>query len=133
MTLVKSLSTAPPSLAEEARGAHLEALRSLGLIQLDQKQPEAALVLFREEIKIREEATRLRPYDAEAKVSLADAYAYAAQSLDLTNATSRSLATFYLEQAVALVDKLPTDIKTRSDINVKLTRFKSSLSEIMGM
>ena len=133
MTLVKSLSTAPPSLAEEARGAHLEALRSLGLIQLDQKQPEAALVLFREEIKIREEATRLRPYDAEAKVSLADAYAYAAQSLYLTNATSRSLATFYLEQAVALVDKLPTDIKTRSDINVKLTRFKSSLSEIMGM
>lgn len=133
MTLVKSLSTAPPSLAEEARGAHLEALRSLGLIQLDQKQPEAALVLFREEIKIREEATRLRPYDAEAKVSLADAYAYAAQSLDLTNATSRSLATFYLEQAVALVDKLPNDIKTRSDINVKLTRFKSSLSEIMGM
>jgi serine/threonine protein kinase len=133
MTLAKSLSTAPPSLAEEARGAHLEALRSLGLIQLDQKQPEAALVLFREEIKIREEATRLRPYDAEAKVSLADAYAYAAQSLDLTNATSRSLATFYLEQAVALVDKLPTDIKTRSDINVKLTRFKSSLSEIMGM
>ena len=133
MTLVKSLSTAPPSLAEEARGAHLEALRSLGLIQLDHKQPEAALVLFREEIKIREEATRLRPYDAEAKVSLADAYAYAAQSLDLTNATSRSLATFYLEQAVALVDKLPTDIKTRSDINVKLTRFKSSLSEIMGM
>ena len=133
MTLVKSLSTAPPSLAEEARGAHLEALRSLGLIQLDQKQPEAALVLFREEIKIREEATSLRPYDAEAKVSLADAYAYAAQSLDLTTATSRSLATFYLEQAVALVDKLPTDIKTRSDINVKLTRFKSSLSEIMGM
>lgn len=133
MILAKSLSTAPPSLAEEARVAHLTALRSLGLIQLDQKQPEAALVLFREEIKSREEATRLRPYDAEAKVSLAEAYAYAAQSLDLTNATSRSLATFYLEQAIALVDKLPTDLKTRSDIVVKSAGFKSSLSSILGM
>src|SRR5690606_35506563 len=69
--LAKSLASAPPSLAQEASSAHLSALRSLGRIQLDQKQPEAALVLFREEIKIREEATRLRPYDAEAKVALA--------------------------------------------------------------
>lgn len=133
MVLAKSLSTAPPSLAAEASTAYLTALRSLGLIQLDQKQPEAALVLFREEIKIREEATRLRPYDAEAKVSLAEAYAYAAQSLDLTNATSRSLATFYLEQAIALVDKLPTDLKSRSDIVGKSTAFRSSLSAILGM
>ena len=133
IVLAKSLSTAPPSLAEEAGVAHLTALRSLGLIQLDQKQPEAALVLFREEIKSREETTRLRPYDAEAKVFLAEAYAYAAQSLDLTNATSRSLATFYLEQAIALVETLPTDLKSRSDIVVKSAGFKSSLSSILGM
>lgn len=133
IVLAKSLSTAPPSLAEEAGVAHLIALRSLGLIQLDQKQPEAALVLFREEIKSREETTRLRPYDAEAKVFLAEAYAYAAQSLDLTNATSRSLATFYLEQAIALVETLPTDLKSRSDIVVKSAGFKASLSSILGM
>lgn len=133
MELAKSLSTAPPSLAQEALLARLNALRSLGQIQLDQKQPEAALVLFREEIKIREEATRLRPYDAEAKVALAEAYGYAAQSLDLTNTTSRSLAAFYLEQAVALVEKLPSDLQTRSDISVKTAGFKSSLSTILGM
>lgn len=133
MNLTKSLSTAPPSLAQEASLAHLTALRSLGRIQLDQRQPEAALVLFREEIKIREEATRLRPYDAEAKVALAEAYGYAAQSLDLTNPTSRSLAAFYLEQAVALVEKLPSDLQARSDISVKTADFKSSLATILGM
>lgn len=133
MDLAKTLSGAPPSLTQEASLAHLGALRALGRIQLEQKQPEAALVLFREEIKIREEATRLRPYDAEAKLSLAEAYGYAAQSLDLTNTTSRSLAAFYLEQAVALVEKLPSDLQTRSDISVKTAAFKSSLATILGM
>ena len=130
--LAKSLATAPPSLAEEAALAYLSALRSLGLIQLDQKQPEAALVLFREEIKIREESTRLRPYDAEAKVGLAEAYAYAAKCLDLTNATSRSLATFYLEQAITLVTKLPLDLQTRPDVLEKAAGFKTSLTAILA-
>src|SRR5690606_28093239 len=57
MDLAKTLSGAPPSLTQEASLAHLGALRALGRIQLEQKQPEAALVLFREEIKIRGEAT----------------------------------------------------------------------------
>lgn len=133
MVLAKSLSSAPPSLAAEASLAHLTGLRALGQIQLDQKQPEAALVLFREEIKIREEATRLRPYDAEGKVALAEAYGYAAQSLDLTNATSRALATFYLEQAVTLIEKLPTDMQTQPDILKKSAGFKASLAAILGM
>lgn len=133
MVLSKSLSTAPPSLAEEARLAYLTAIRALGAIQLDQKQPEAALVLFREEIKIREESTRLRPYDAEAKVALAESYANAAKCLDLTNSTSRSLAAFYLEQAIALIGKLPADLQNREDVGIKAAGFKTSLSAILGM
>jgi len=134
MTLAKSLLSAPPSLAEEARGVLPSRHCALSVLSSwTQKQPEAALVLFREEIKIREEATRLRPYDAEAKVTLAETYAYAAKSLDLTNATSRSLAAFYLEQAIALVDKLPTDLKSRPDVVGKSAGFKSSLSAILGM
>ncbi|MBP6782357.1 MAG: protein kinase [Verrucomicrobiales bacterium] len=133
MVLAKSLATAPPSLAEEADLAYLTALRFLGLIQLDQKQPEAALILFREEINIREEATRLRPYDAESKFTLTEAYAYAAKCLDLKIATSRTLAIFYLEQALALVEKLPAELQSREEIQTKIAGMKASLAAIQAM
>jgi len=130
MVLAKSLGTSPPSIAAEADLAYITALRALGTIQLKQKQPEAALVLFREEIKIREQQVKLRPYDAEAKVALAEAYASAAQSLDIANETSRALAVFYLEQALALIEQLPSDLQTRVDISVKAARFRATLSSL---
>jgi serine/threonine protein kinase len=128
--LAKSLASAPPSIAEEANLAYLASLRALGTIQLDQKQPEAALVLFREEIKIREQQVSVRPYDAEAKVFLAEAYAGAASCLDPAVETSRALAVFYLEQAIALIAQLPSDLSTRSDIAGKNARFMSSLDAL---
>lgn len=128
--LAKSLVNAPPSIAEKAKLAHLTALRSLGAIQLDQKQPEAALVLFREEIKLREQAVKLRPYDAEAKVGLAEAYDAAARCLDPAHEPSRALAVFYLEQAVSLVDQLPGELRTRADIATKAAAFRASLGLI---
>lgn len=128
--LAKSLATAPPSIAEEAGLAYLASLRALGTIQLDQKQPEAALVLFREEIKIREQQVGLRPYDAAAKVALAEAYSGAASCLDPAVESSRALAVFYLEQAIALIAQLPSDLSSRSDIAGKNARFVSSLNAI---
>lgn len=128
--LAKSLSGAPPSIAEEANLAYLAALRALGTIQLDQKQPEAALVLFREEIKLREQTVKIRPYDAEAKVALAEAYAGAAGCLDAGNETSRALAVFYLEQAVRQVGELPSDLQLREDIAAKSKEFRAALGRI---
>lgn len=128
--LAKSLATAPPGIAEEAGLAYLSALRALGTIQLDQKQPEAALVLLREEIKIREQQVGLRPYDAEAKVALAEAYSGAASCLDPAVESSRTLAIYYLEQAVALVAQLPSDLSSRPDIAGKNVRFVSSLNAL---
>ena len=130
MVLAKSLATGPPSLAAEANLAYLTSLRSLGTIQLDQSQKEAALVLFREEIKIREQFVRVRPYDADAKIELAEAYAYASKCLDLTGETSRSLAIFYLEQSIDLIGKVPYDLRSRKDVQDKLTGFKTSLFAI---
>jgi tetratricopeptide (TPR) repeat protein len=132
VVLAKSLSTAPPGIAEEAAAAHVAALGALGRIQLDQKQPEAALVLFREEIKLREQTARLRPYDAEAKVALAEAYASAASCLDIAVETSRALAVFYLEQAIALVDQLPTEMRARPDLAAKERRFRAALARSGG-
>jgi serine/threonine protein kinase len=128
--LAKSLSSAPPSIAEEAGLAYLAALRALGTIQLEQKQPEAALVLFREEIKLREQAVKLRPYDAEAKIALAEAYAGAADCLQPAVETSRTLAVFYLEQALALIEQLPVELRGRTDIAEKSARFLASLSAL---
>ena len=128
--LAKSLTTAPPSIAEKAKLAHLTALHALGTIQLEQKQPEAALVLFREEIKLREQAVKLRPYDAEAKVALAEVYAAASRCLDPAIETSRALAVFYLDQALALVGQLPAELRSRPDIATKVESFRTSLSLI---
>jgi hypothetical protein len=128
--LAKSLASSPPSIAEEAGLAYLAALRALGTIQLEQKQPEAALVLFREEIKLREQTVKVRPYDAEAKVALAEAYAGAADCLEPTIETSRTLALFYLEQAITLVEQLPSDLRARSDIAEKSARFLAALAAL---
>ncbi len=65
--LAKSLANRPPEHRGGAGLAYLASLRALGTIQLDQKQPEAALVLFREEIKIREQQVGLRPMTRQRK------------------------------------------------------------------
>ncbi len=126
--LARSLTNTSPSISSEAALAHFDALHALGLIQLSQSQPEAALVLFREEIKLREQTVKLRPYDAEPKIALADAYAGAAGCLDTTNAPSRELADFYLTQALDLIGQLPSELRTRPDVAAKAVRFRAALS-----
>jgi len=133
MLLAESLEEAPPTIAEEADQKHLAALNALGRIKLEQDEPEAALVLFREEIDLREEAARLRPYEPEARIALADAYALAAECLDGEEASSRSLEIFYLEQAVSLIGKLPSDIRNRSDVQEKVIDYNDKLSSLLEM
>ncbi|MEM1443274.1 MAG: tetratricopeptide repeat-containing protein kinase family protein, partial [Verrucomicrobiota bacterium] len=129
------LSEASPTVADKARDSYVEAVSALGQIQFEQDQPEAALALFREEIKIREQITRLRPYDPEEKVALADAFAMAAACLEeeLEVATSRSLAILYLEQSVSLIDRLPSEVRNRSDVQDKVIRYSEELSSILEM
>ncbi len=129
--LAKSLFTAPPSIADEANAAYLTALRSLATIQLQQKQAEAALVLLREEIKIREEEVKLRPADRASRFALAEAYSVAAKSLDTTIASSRTLAVFYLQQAVALLEALPPVEQGEVAVATLLARYRASLAVLM--
>ncbi|MDF2377158.1 MAG: serine/threonine-protein kinase [Verrucomicrobiales bacterium] len=135
LVFANSLAEAPPSVAEEARDSYVEAVNALGRIQHDQAQPEAALTLFREEIKIREQITRLRPYDPEEKVALADAFAMAATCLEeeLEIATSRSLAILYLEQSISLIGRLPSEVRNRSDVQAKVIEYNENLSSILEM
>jgi serine/threonine protein kinase len=128
--LAKSLESAPPTIAEEARQSYLGAVSALGRVQLAQKQPEAALVLFREEIKLREAASQTRPYNAVEKIALADAYAQAAQCLDTETSTARSLARFYLEKAVELIDQLPSEVRTQMEIQKRLASYRAGLADL---
>lgn len=133
MVLAESLVDASPSVAEEGRDSYIAALNSLGRIQLEQEQPEAALVLFREEIKLREERSSLRPYDPEIKVALAEAYSLAARALELENESSRSLANFYLEQAITLIGRLPSEVRYRPDVQANVINYNEILSTIQEM
>jgi len=133
MRLAKSILEAAPSIAEDARKSYVAAVHFLGTIQHEQEQLEAALVLFREEIKLREQATRLRPYDPEERLALADAYAMAAKCLELDIDTSRSLAIFYLEQAISLIGRLPPDIRNRPDVQEQVIGYHDTLSTYLEM
>ncbi|MEM6917157.1 MAG: hypothetical protein AAF491_11385, partial [Verrucomicrobiota bacterium] len=135
LIFARLLSEASPSVAENARDSYVEAISALGRIQFQQDQLEAALSLFREEIKIREQITRLRPYDPEEKVALADAFAMAAASLEeeWEIATSRSLAILYLEQSISLIGRLPPEVRNRSDVQSKAIAYNESLSGILEM
>lgn len=128
--LAKSLSGASPGIAEEAARSYLSAIHSLGLIQIAQKQPEAALALLREEIRIRDTDVSRRPYDAELKLSLADAYEAASRCLDFSQQASRSLAVDYLGKAINLLAQLPFDLRSRSDITEKVTRYQETLAKL---
>lgn len=131
MELAESLDEAPPTIEEEARNNFVKAVHYLGQIQLKQKQPEAALALFRREIELLEEESRRRPYNPDIKVSLAEAFYLASQCLDLTDPTSRSLAIFYLEQAVSLTTSLPSEVRNRPEVQASILRYNDRLSTIL--
>lgn len=131
MALSESLDEAPEPIPEEAKKNLVTAIHSLGQIQLDQKQPEAALALFRREIELLEEESRRRPYNPDIKSKLAEAFSFASFCLDLTDPTSRSLAIFYLEQAVSLTSSLPSEVRNRPEVQASILRYNDRLSTIL--
>ncbi len=133
ITTSESLQSDSQSYREEARETYTTAINALGKIQMDQGQSEAALVLFREEIKIRERASEMRPYDPDLKLSLADAYAMASTCLDTEDATGRSLAVFYLEQSLDLISKLPPDLRNDDNTQEKTIAYNDLLSNLLEM
>lgn len=133
MELAESLKDAPPTVAEKGRESYISAINALGRIRLEQDLPEAALVRFREEIKLREERSNLRPYAPGIKVALAKAYHLAAKTLELEDESSRSLAIFYLEQATSLINRLPSEIRYRSDVQTSVIEYTEFLGAIREM
>jgi tetratricopeptide (TPR) repeat protein len=109
--MANQISSDSPTLTEEARNHSLKATHFLGQIQLDRDAKDEALLLFRDEIKLRNQIITRRPYDPELKIGLADAYMKASECLDIEDRTKRSLGVFYLEEAIKLIASLPPDIR----------------------
>lgn len=131
MSVASGLEDAPPSISEVAANSYIEAIDGLAGIQKEQDQPEAALVLYREEIKLREQATQRRPYEPAGKIALADTYAKASSCLNVEENNSRLLAIFYLEQAVSLISRLPSEIRNQPEVQAKAIQYNGELSKIL--
>jgi len=131
MSVASGLDEAPPGIVEKAANSYVLAVDQLAEIQKAQDQPEAALVLYREEIKLREKLTLRRPYDPDGKILLADAYAKAADCLTPEEDNSRLLAIFYLEQAVSMISRLPSEIRNRPEVQSKAIFYNGELSKIL--
>lgn len=110
-----------------------DALHALGDIETARSDPGAALMLYREEVRMREEILAERPYDSDAKIALAEAYSSLARSLDVTQPAQRSVALYHLEQAVSQLGSLPPDRKAETAIQNRMLTFHDRISEILEM
>ncbi len=112
----------------------LTALRGSGIANVSLAQLDEALDDFREQIRLLEELRSRRPYDADVNVSLSEAYANASSCLDPELNSSRALSVYYLEQAISLLNRLPTDVREESEIVSSLmAQFTTQLEEAQAL
>ena len=130
-SMADEISSNSPTLTEEARNHYLQATHYLGQIQFDRDAKDKALLLFRDEIKLRDQIMTRRPYDPELKIGLADAYQKASKCLNSDDTTARSLGIFYLEQALSLIASLPPDIRNAESNQARSNQFKSELDGML--
>ncbi len=132
-SIADNLQSGPPSTREEARSIYINSLNALGRIQKDQKQPEAALFLFKREIAMRDDDSQTRPYDPYLKLALAEAYAMASSCLPTDDQTSRLLALYYLDEAIGLVSHLPSELRNDEDTQEKVMQFNQQRSDLLEL
>ena len=113
--------------------ASADALHALADIETARNDADAALTLFRDEVRSREEILSQRPYDPDAKIALADAFGSIAQSLDINQPAQRSVALYHLERAVSLLGELPPERKKDTIIQDKMLAFHDRISKVLEM
>lgn len=131
MVRSETIQSASPTDLEEARTHYLMAVHFLGQIELDRGDTKKAEVLFRNEIELRQKTTRMRPYDPDLKVGLADAYQKTASCLDVEDLSDRSMVTFYLQQSLSLISSLPPDIRNAEENIARVESFRAQLDAIL--
>jgi hypothetical protein len=110
-----------------------EALHGLGSVDLASGETEAALNRYNEELKIRRRLVDLRPFEAELRIKLADAYAAVADCFDLEEDRTRDLALTSLERAAAELRKLPASVQESDEISSQRETLRLRISEILEM
>lgn len=120
-----------PNDREATRRHELNANHKVGQILMQQKNKTAALNCFLKEIGLWKNLIDLRPYEAQYKIGLADAYQSAAKCLDIEDDQSRSKAEFFLDQALAQIGGLPSDMRNSEDNELRALRYRSQLDALL--
>ncbi|MEO0415556.1 MAG: serine/threonine-protein kinase, partial [Verrucomicrobiota bacterium] len=113
-----------PSYRDSARESQMTALHQLAKISNQEAQHAQALDLLHQEIRMRKQAVNYRPYDPNLKINLADAYSLAAECLTKSDSGTESLAIFYLDQAIQIMNRLPKNMVNQAENEAKITAMR---------
>ncbi|NNE90027.1 MAG: protein kinase [Verrucomicrobiales bacterium] len=133
MNVSQEIRTGMPAFRGEADSAYIASLGALGRIQLANGRPEAAMTLFREEIKLLERETRVRPGDSKLKMALAEAYSHAADCYDPKIDEERLRAISLLEEAVTELTTVPSDQRVEIGAESRLVDYNSRISDLLAV
>ncbi len=98
-----------------------------------EESSEAALNHFNEELKLRRRQVDRRPFEAEPRIKLAEAYTSVADCFDLGEDRTRNLALTSLERAAAELRQLPETVKQSAEVTNRLDDYRSRIAEILEM
>ena len=98
-----------------------------------QKQPEAALPFFLEEIKLLERLLRTRSNDPELVFQIADAFSNAALCWDPKVDSDRIRSISMLQEAISRVAALPAEVRKKPETEAILVAYNSKISELLEM
>ncbi|MCB1233555.1 MAG: serine/threonine protein kinase [Verrucomicrobiae bacterium] len=133
LTLENAVTDDSGDTRAEALAAQAEALNALGRLKSLAADGEAAMALFRDEIRIRQQLSDERPFDSRIRLALADACANLGQSLDRTDRAQRTVALYHLQQAVAILSRLPNELRESAAVDEKILDWQEQISAILEM
>ena len=73
----------------------------------------------------------LRPYEAKFRIGLADAYQKAAECIDIEDRQARSRAEFFLDQAIAQLGELPSEMRNAEKNVTRSETYRAQLEELL--
>lgn len=133
LNVAETVRNGAPMFRRNADIASVRAVAALGKIQLLQKQPDAALPFFLEEIKLLERLLRTRSNDSELVFQIANAFSNAALCWDPKVDSDRIRSISMLQEAVSRVAALPAEEREKPKTEAILVAYNSKISDLLEM
>ncbi len=117
----------------ELQSAVGDALHSLGLRELEQKNLVEALIFLRQELLIREEIQRQEPRVSRHTIELATSHAAVSECYNLELSASRALALENLMRAIRLLETMGNRLQFSEEREALIQEYRDRTSEILEM